>query len=173
MRTGSRSWGGPDDDVFERRRAAEEGEDDAWEDMPPDMEDYDFSDEDESVFALMLEKAGQRQTDIFKWLARSNLAEPIQGGSRADFFIRRGQPVRLEDGLLVEIVSWLEYEGFDESLMVEGYTIIKDLVDGADGECLIFRKRKVVHAPFSHREEFQPKSNAGEPSLLDDGDIPF
>jgi hypothetical protein len=151
----------------------EEGNKDLFKDMELNMEDYNFFEEDdEEIYGMKMDKASKRQIRILKWVSASPLAEPIQGGSRGDFFIRPGHPVRLEDGLVVEAVAWLEHEGFDEFLLVKGYTVIRDQVDGADGECLIFRKREIVQAPFRYKEKFLKEDTFDTPPDMED-DIPF
>ena len=157
----------PKDTVFEIQDETEDV-DNPYE----DMEDYPFFEDDEEFFAMTMDEADERQIMILKWLADSPMAEPVQGGSRDDFFIRRGWPVRLEDGPMVEAVSWLENEGFDEYLLVEGYTVSTDFVDGADGEALIFRKREVIDAPFRYSDG--PGSGFYDEELPgDEKDIPF
>lgn len=128
-----------------------------------DYEDDDYIDDIEMI------PGDERQKEILKWLAASPLAEPIEGNG-ADFFVRRGSPVRLQGGLIVEAVSWLDSEGFDETLLVENYTISTQFLDHAWGEVMIFRKREMVDAPF----EFEDLSLEGMPGSSDDpDDIPF
>ncbi len=135
-----------------------------------DDDDYDY-DVDIEMFP-----GDERQKKILKWLADSPLAEPIEGGSGADFFIRQGSPVRFQDGSIVEAVSWLESEGFDESLLIEGYTVSTELLDNARGEAMIFRKREIIEAPFAFEdsppfstEDLEETSGASD----DPDDIPF
>ena len=72
----------------------------------------------------------------------------------------------------MEAVQWLEHEGFDECLLVEDYTVGMELVDGADGERLIFRKRTVIDAPFRHADDPGPEFR--DRGLSDDErDVPF
>jgi len=133
-------------------------------------DDYDYDDDIEMI------PGDERQEEILKWLVDSPLAESIEGGSGADFFIRRGSPVRLQGGFIVEAVLWLDSEGFDESLFIEGYTVSTEFLEHARGEVMIFRKRDVVDAPFGFEDlpPFSPKDLEGLPGASDDpDDIPF
>lgn len=134
------------------------------------MKENDFFEDDDYDYDVDIEMitGDKRQEEILKWVADSPLAEPMQEGGGADFFIRRGSPVRLKDGTIVEAVSWLDSEGFDEGLLIEGYTISTEFLDHARGEVMIFRKREIIDAPF----EFEDLD--GLPGVADDpDDIPF
>jgi len=127
-------------------------------------DDYDYDDDDDIEMIL----GDDRQKEILKWLVDSPLAErPGHGANKADFFIRHGSPVRLKDGTIVEAVSWLESEGFDESLYVEGYTVSIRELDQATDEVMIFTKREMVDAPFEY-EVVELSDTLGSPD-----DIPF
>jgi len=116
------------------------------------MEDYDFFEDDDYAVDIEMLPGDERQKEILTWLMDSPLAESLEGGSAGDFFIRRGTPVRLKGGFIVEAVSWLDSEGFDESLLIEGYTVSTDFLDHAGGEIMIFRKREVIDAPFEFED---------------------
>lgn len=136
------------------------------------FEDDDYDDDDDMELIL----ADERQEEILKWLVDSPLAETIEAGKGADFFIRRGSPVRLKDGTLVDAVSWLDSEGFDESLFIEGYTVSTEFLDHARGEVMIFTKREVVDAPFGFEDllPFSTEDLEELPKASDDpDDIPF
>ena len=79
------------------------------------MREDDFFEDDDYDYDVDIEMipGDERQKEILKWLADSPLAESIEGGSGADFFIRQGSPVRLQGGFIVEAVSWLDSEGFE------------------------------------------------------------
>lgn len=113
-----------------------------------DDDEYDDEYDTDADIDIEMFIGDERQKQILKWLIDSPLAEPLEGGEKADFFIRQGSPVRLKDGFVVEAVSWLETEGFDESLLVEGYTLSTEFLDNARGQAMIFRKRQIVDAPF-------------------------
>ncbi len=70
------------------------------------MREDDFFEDDDYDVDVEMMAGDERQEKILKWLANSPLAEPIEGG-RGDFFVRQGSPVRLNDGIIVEAVSWL------------------------------------------------------------------
>ena len=48
--------------------------------------------------------------------------------------------------------------------MVEGYTVTMELFDGADEECLVFRKREVIDAPFQYKDVPDSGIRSGEPN---------
>ncbi len=142
------------------------------------MREDDFFEDDDYDYDVDIEMipGDERQKEILKWLADSPLAESIEGGSGADFFIRQGSPVRLQGGFIVEAVSWLDSEGFDESLFIEGYTVSTEFLDHARNEVMIFRKREVVDAPFGFEDlpPFSTEGLEGFPGASDDpDDIPF
>jgi len=133
-------------------------------------DDYDYDDDIEMILS------DERQEEILKWLMDSPLAESLEGGGGADFFVRQGSPVRLKDGIIVDAVSWLDSEGFDESLFIEGYTVSTEFLDHTRGEAMIFRKREVIDAPFGFEDVplFSSEDLEGSPGDSDDpDDIPF
>jgi hypothetical protein len=132
------------------------------------MREHDFFEDDDYDIDIEMMEGDDRQKEILKWLADSPLAESLEGGSRADFFIRQGSPVRLKDGTIVEAVSWLDSEGFDESLFIDGYTVSTEFLDYAKGEAMIFRSREVVDAPFDFEYLDDIPGPADDPD-----DIPF
>ncbi len=183
--------GGPDDRHFEQMDDAvdpdyqpPEYEDDGY--LPPKgndggtqedkMEPYDFADDEFDEYDVMMIEATKRQEEIVAWLADSLLAQPLKGGSRSDFLIREGAPVRLLDGALVELLSWLELEGFEDRLMVSGYVVTTALDRKGTGDVMIFRKTPVVKAPFVF-DELPDVAVAPEAEELNapvsDDDIPF
>ena len=131
------------------------------------MREDDFFEDDDYEDDVEMMEGDERQEKILKWLVDSPLAEPIEGGG-ADFFVRQGSPVRLNDGTIVEAVSWLDSEGFDESLLVEGYTVSTQFLEQTMGEVMIFRKRQVVDAPFGFDYLEEPSGEVDGPD-----DIPF
>ena len=149
------------------------------ENMAPrneEFEDYDFLDDEFDEVPLLMISGTERQKKIVAWLRDSPLAEPIKGGSRADFLVREGSPVRMQEGPVVEMISWLESEGFDESLMVSGYTVSTGMDRRGMGEVMVFRKRQVLEAPFSLEDssDFSPEPKEDEEDdRLSDDDIPF
>ena len=114
-----------------------------------EMEEYEFMSDEFDEAPLLMVSASKRQEEIVVWLTDSHLAETIKGGSRSDFLVREGSPVRMKDGLVLEILSWLRSEEIDESLMVSGYTVTTGLDRWGVGEVMIFRKKQVFDAPFS------------------------
>lgn len=110
------------------------------------FEDDDYDEEED----IEMVPGDDRQKEILKWLVDSPLAERLEHGAKVDFFIRQGSPVRLKDGTIVEAVSWLESEGFNESLYVEGYTVSIRELDQAEEEVMIFTQRHLVDAPFEY-----------------------
>ncbi len=183
--------GGPDDRHFEQMDdAVDPGyEPQEYEDVgysPPkgkeigtqekEMDPYDFMDDEFDEYDVMMIEATKRQEEIVAWLADSPLAQPLKGGSRSDFLIREGAPVRLLDGALVELLSWLELEGIQDRLMVSGYVVTTALDRKGTGDVMIFRKTPVVEAPFVFDE---PPDVAVAPeaeelnALVSDDDIPF
>jgi len=114
-----------------------------------EFDDYDLMDDEYGEIPELMVSGTKRQEEITAWLADSPLAEPLKGGSRSDFLVREGAPIRMQDGPVVEIISWLESEGFDETLMVSGYTVSTGLDRRGTGDMMVFRKRQVLEAPFS------------------------
>ncbi len=92
--------------------------------------------------------ADQRQTDIFHWLRTSPLAGPLPGGEEGDFCVMGGCPVRLKGGPVQEVLSWLELEGFDEGLLLAGFTVYRDRSAESGVESLIFRQGSVIDVHF-------------------------
>jgi hypothetical protein len=140
------------------------------------MRENDFFEDDDYDIDIEMLPGDERQKKILKWLADSPLAEPVEGGSADDFFICQGSPVRLEGGFIVEAVSWLDSEGFDESLLIEGYTVSTEFLDNARGQAMIFRKREVIDAPFAFEDlpPFSSEDLEGTSGASDDpDDIPF
>jgi len=180
--------GGPDDEHFE---SMDDLADPSYEPpdnggdiyLPPKGEYMGPSDEEMKEYGLMDDKyeimiipATKRQEKIAAWLADSTLAEPFRSGSRSDFMVREGSPVLLQGGVSVELLSWLEREGFEDRLMVNGYTVTKGLDRRGAGVVMVFRKKEVVKAPFKFEE---PPSFDAEPAevekdvQLPNDDIPF
>ena len=181
---------GPDDDKFERMdRLVDPGYEPPENDdnfyLPPkgedmvlrdeEMDEYGFMDDEFDEFRVLMISATKRQKKIVKWLADSPLAEPVKGGSRADFLVREGSPVRMQDGPMVELLSWLESEGFDENIMVSDYTVSVGPDRRGPGEVMVFRKKQVLKAPFSLADspaEFPEDEEERNVDFSDD-DIPF
>ncbi len=183
--------GGPDDRHFEQMEdmvdpgyELTEYEDDGY--LPPkgkdrgsledEMERFDFMDDEFDEYDVTMIEATKRQEEILAWLADSPLAKPLKGGSRSDFLIQEGAPVRLLDGVLVELLSWLEIEGFEDRLMVSGYVVTTALDRKGTGEVMIFRKRPVMEAPFAFDEPSDVATDPEEKTAnvkLSDDDIPF
>jgi len=127
-------------------------------------------------YEIMMISATKRQETIVGWLAESPLAEPLKGASRSDFLVKEGRPVLLKDGITVELFSWLEHEGFEDRLMVKGYTVTTGLGRKGAGGVMIFMKNEVVKAPFKFDEPpaFNAESEEMETGLtLPKDDIPF
>ncbi len=143
--------------------------------LEDEMERYDFMDDEFDEYEVTMIEATKRQAEIVAWLADSSLAKPLKGGSRSDFLIQEGAPVRLLDGVLVELLSWLEIEGFEDRLMVSGYVVTTALERKGTGEVMIFRKRPVVEAPFAFDEPSDAAADQQEKTTnvkLSDDDIP-
>ena len=142
---------------------------------------YDFTEEELDEYEIMMTNASKRQEEIVAWLADCSFAEPLKRGSRSDFLIRKGCPVRLKDGELVELLAWLAVEGFSDRLMVSGYVVTTHSERKGTGEVMVFKKQQPVDAPFDFDESSTVPSNSaetpiedGQPSIgLPDDGIPF
>ena len=180
--------GGPDDEHFENMDdmvdpsyEPPDNEDDSY--LPPKGEYMGPSDEAIKEYGLMDDEydimiipATKRQEKITAWLAESTLAESFKSGSRSDFMVREGNPVLLQDGVSLELLSWLAYEGFEDRLMVNGYTVTTGLDQSGAGDVMVFRKKEIVKAPFIFDEppSFNAKpAEVGKNVQIPDDEIPF
>ncbi|OTE95700.1 hypothetical protein BCS42_07085 [Crenothrix sp. D3] len=88
-----------------------------------------------------------RQTQIIDWLATVHLiAVPIK--NRNGFFVTRGTMIRLKNGKEVEILAWLESEGFKNNMSIAGYSVKHSPKSADFQERLFFFKMVATEAPF-------------------------
>ena len=83
--------------------------------------------------------------EIVEWVAESKLA--IKFKSKQGFFIPKGPHVRLQDGSIIDLLSWLFNEGIKGGVSVAGYSIVYTPPDSKYGEKLSFFTI-IVDAPF-------------------------
>lgn len=140
--------GGPDDCEFEAQRDIHEN---PWEKMETGMEQCEFGESSQDDAEISMITADKRQTEIFQWLRLSPMATPVNRGGEGDFFLTRGWPVRLKSGPVLELLSWLETEGFHARLLLAGYTISKGLLEESGAETMIFQQRPPVEVPFERK----------------------
>lgn len=88
-----------------------------------------------------------RQTQIINWLAKAHtIIVPIK--NRNGFFVNRGIMVRLKSGKEVEILEWLESEGFKNNMSIAGYNVKHSPASADFQERLFFFKMDATEVPF-------------------------
>ena len=113
-----------------------------------EMDESGHTDDANEGADISMVPADKRQMEIFQWLLCSPMADPVKGGGEGDFMITGGWPIQLKDGPVFEAVSWLESEGFQARLLIEGYTVSREESDSDEAASMVFRRRQVVEAPF-------------------------
>lgn len=85
-----------------------------------------------------------RTNKIIKWLESSEISKirPNNFG----FFVPKGLVVKLEGGIKIEIIDWLEKEGISEGIAYDNYSIVRHFSN--DYELLGYNFYKIVDAPF-------------------------
>jgi hypothetical protein len=139
----------PEDESAEEDKSKEVYENDEYDEAHSICEQQEMGgQENYSGVLKIMRMPSERQTNIVEWLADSQLAEPLEK-SETGFLVRKGQPVKLIDGSVVEASSWLIEEGINDGLLVSGYyvTVTKNSAD-AEPEILRFEKRTIIDAPL-------------------------
>ena len=96
-----------------------------------------------------------RRTEVLSWLKTSSLAIPWRRAT--GFFVLRGARVQLADGTLMDALDWLDAEGFQDVLKVEGYSVVYSPPGGEYAEKLtFFEQQTAFDVPFSKPK---PKPN--------------
>lgn len=116
-----------------------------------------------------LNKLGQ----IFQWLIDSNLLQERQKGCLVTPI---GEIVRLEDGVCLDLNTWLVYEGFVDGLVLDQYRILHREIDKTFYIEMHRQDKQAFEAPFWLREpEFEdpPQAAADDSPPIDGDNIPF
>ena len=161
-------FGGPEDRILEEieneedeiEMVADQTEFESEEDESEEDWDEEFEErcpKFENGGPMSMKVASNRQVEIFEWIRSSELGRPVDR-QLGTFEIPSSILIKLKNGIISDVGTWLSREGFNDGLILDQYSVSVSKSETAEEKevTFIFEKRQIIEVPFEFGDPNEP-----------------